>query len=317
MKKLLTIFAITIFSIQFINAQEQQGVPFVAYWEVGDSYNFQVDKVKKAWKVGKQSKNDSSSYVVNFEVIDSTETSYTIDWTYETTLISDLDLNDEVNAQLITKLNPYKYTSVKYKTTEVGAFVEILNWEEISEMMKTALDIVIEEKSKGENSAEMKEALKPFRAMFETKAGIEQVLLKELQYFHFPFGFEFDQNTPLDYEDELPNVLGGKPLRADARLAVESVNFEDNFAVLKHTMNVNEKDAKEFLNTMFQQMGVKDKDVKKMIKKGVFNIEDDNTFEYFFYPGVPYLIETKRNTIVEFDGYAGRNYELIRIQLVE
>ena len=34
----------------------------------------------------------------------------------------------------------------------------------------------------------LKTAMKPFKEIYSSKQGVEQLVLKELQYFHFPLG---------------------------------------------------------------------------------------------------------------------------------
>lgn len=78
---LLSFLLTSLFSFAQIDSTKVQ---FVAYWSIGDSYDFKVTKVKQQWKEGKQTKDEKRSYTANFKVIDSTATSYTIDWTIKT-----------------------------------------------------------------------------------------------------------------------------------------------------------------------------------------------------------------------------------------
>ena len=72
-------------------APDTTAVPFVAYWAIGDSYNFRITKIKKKWINKKQVRDDSSSYIANFQVLDSTENGYTIQWSFKTNL-GDFDI---------------------------------------------------------------------------------------------------------------------------------------------------------------------------------------------------------------------------------
>src|SRR5690606_26091677 len=63
-------------------------ISFVAYWSIGDSYDFKVSKVNREWRNEILTKSDSSQYIANFKILDSTETSYKIQWTYKNDLVS-------------------------------------------------------------------------------------------------------------------------------------------------------------------------------------------------------------------------------------
>src|SRR5690606_28168492 len=183
-------------------------VAFVSYWSLGDSYDFKVTKINQQWREGQLTKDQKEEYIANFTVIDSTENSYTISWSYE----NDLGSTYQIPEELLEKFSKYKITEIKYKTSEVGDLVEILNWKEVGETMNALFDDIVE--VLGEKDVEKKEALKaamlPFKQIYSSQQGVEQLVLKELQYFHFPLGVEFDITEPLVYDDEIPNMFGGK-----------------------------------------------------------------------------------------------------------
>lgn len=137
---LLFLFSACVFNLR--SQTDSSAVPFVAYWSTGDSYNFRVTKVKQTWRDDKLVKNDSTQYIANFEVIDSTEKSYKIRWTFENNLVSTYQIPEK----LLEKYPECKRTEIIYTTTENGEFVAIENWEEYGKMMKDVFDVIIETK---------------------------------------------------------------------------------------------------------------------------------------------------------------------------
>ena len=91
-------------------------VPFVSYWALGDTYNFKVSKINEQWKEDKLIKIDTTAYLANFEVIDSTENSYKIKWSFQTQLVNNIELSDRV----LEKLAKYQMTHVIYRTSSLG-----------------------------------------------------------------------------------------------------------------------------------------------------------------------------------------------------
>jgi len=304
-------------TLNYINSYSQidsTKVSFVSYWSVGDSYDFKISKLKQRWKKGKQTKNEKQNYIANFTVIDSTETSYTINWSYE----NDLENTFKIPEELLGELSKYKLTEVMYKTSEVGAFIEVLNWKEIAETTSSMFDDVIKllgDKNKKQQKA-LKKTMQPLKQIYSSKQGVEQLILKELQYFHFPMGLEFDITEPLIYQEELPNMFGGNPIKAKAKLYFEDVDFEESFCTLKQEMKLDPNDTKEILKQVFKKMKLDNKGIKKALKTAVFEIEDNNTFEYYYYPGVPHKIETIRETIIDMNNEKGRSIDKITIELI-
>lgn len=314
MKKPILFVAILLQSYLITAQVDTTYVPFVSYWSTGDAYKFQITKIKKQWKEGNLTKNDSSSYHVNFEVIDSTESSYTIKWSYEADPMGDFGLSEE----FASTFEKYQNIDIIYKTSELGTFLGIQNWQEVSDMTKEIFSKVIDALSKEDKSKSKKvrKAMEPLLAVYSSKEGLEQVIFKELQYFHFPFGLEYAVNDTIKYEDQLPNMLGGDPFRADSKIYIEAVDFEEAYCTLIHTMKINSDDTKEMLRKLFKQMGMKDKDLKQALKTAVFDIQDRNHYEYFYYPGVPSIIETTRTTKMDIGNEGGESIEQTRIELV-
>ncbi len=314
MSKILSLVIILLISTNLFSQIDTTKVTFVSYWSIGDSYDFKVSKIKQQWKQGKLTKDKKQDYIANFSVIDSTENSYTIKWSYE----NDLENAYKIPEKLLERFSKYKITEIKYKTSEVGDLIEILNWKEVSETMNSMFDDIIE--VLGDKDEKKKEALKttmqPFKQIYSSKQGVEQLVLKELQYFHFPMGLEYDITKPLLYDKELPNMFGGKPIKAKAKLYFENVDFEESFCVVKQEMSLDPNDTKEILNQVFKQMKLGDKRMKKAFKTAVFKIEDRNVYEYYFNPGIPHRIETVRETIINIDKEKGKRIDKTIIELI-
>lgn len=297
-----------------IGQDDAKAVPFVAYWSIGDSYDFKVTKIKQKWRDEEQTKNDTSSYIANFLVLDSTATSYKIKWSFKTVL-SEFNIPEKHRESF----NKYRLTEAIYTTTELGEFTGIENWEEISEMMKSILNDVVEASSKEnpDSKGKLTKAIKPIIDAYSSEQGVEQLLFKELQYIHFPYGLEYSTTEKIEYEDQLPNAFGGRPTRADAQIYIDEVDFDESYCVMIHKMKLNPDDTREVLNKVFKKMGLKDKDLKEAVKAAIFEIQDFNEFEFYYYPGVPIRISTKRETVIEFSNIEGKSNEQVIIELMD
>lgn len=314
MKKLLSLVIVLFVSATFFGQTDTTKVAFVSYWSLGDSYDFKVTKINQQWREGQLTKDQKEEYIANFTVIDSTENSYTISWSYE----NDLGSTYQIPEELLEKFSKYKITEIKYKTSEVGDLVEILNWKEVGETMNALFDDIVE--VLGEKDVEKKEALKaamlPFKQLYSSQQGVEQLVLKELQYFHFPLGVEFDITEPLVYDDEIPNMFGGKPIRARGRLHFEEVDFDEGFCVLRQELSLDPVDTKDMLRQVFTKMDLDDSGMEEALRTAVFEINDSNTYEYYFDPGVPHKIETIRESIIDINKEKGKRIDKTLIELI-
>lgn len=294
MKTLLAI--LFSFASQLIAYPQDSSVAFVAYWGVGDAYEFQVTKVKKQWKANELTKTDSSAYVVKFEVIDSTSTAYKIKWSYKT----DLGNTYNIPPELLKKFAKYELMEVIYSTSETGTFTGIENWKEISAIMSQLFtDIVETLGEKSDKKDELQKAMEPLISIYSSKEGIEQLVFKELMYFHFPFGMQFSLSQPIEYQDQLPNMLGGAPIKSKAKLFFEEVDFDNSRCVMIQEMVIDPDDTRDIILKFFKKMGLNEKEMKEAMKTAKFDIRDNNRFEYYYYPGIPVKIETLRESIID------------------
>lgn len=291
-------------------------ISFVAYWEVGDSYDFKITKIKQAWKRGELSKNDSVQNMFNFKVIEATDSSYTIEWSCKENLMN----NSEVPSDLLKRFAEYAPINLLYTTSEVGIFLELLNWKELGEaiqvMFSDLSESLKEEFPNNDTLTQyMEKSMQTILNIYSSKEGIEQVLLKELQYFHFPLGMAFQENDTIHYEELLPNMLGGDPIKADGKVYLTALDKSTKECVLKQDLALKSEDMKQVMLQYFGQTGLPEQEVKKMIAGAQINITDQNQYEYYYYPGIPIKIETVRETMIEIAGEKARNVETIIIEL--
>jgi hypothetical protein len=298
----------------FYGQDEPKKISFVSYWSNGDDYNFKVTKIKQQWKGKDLIKNDSIQYIANFKVIDSTSNSYKINWSYETNLKNTYNIPEE----LLKKFEKYKITNVIYLTSELGEFKGIVNWKEIGTVMTNMFYDLINFRSRQDELAKskLKKSLLPLINLYKTKQGIEQLVLSELQYFHFPFGLEYNISEPLIYEDKLPNMFGGEPIKGNGKIYFENVDFEERFCLLKQEVNLDASDTRKLLKKMFEKMNISSDELKKVLKNAVFDIKDRNVYEYYYDPGIPHRIETVRETVIDINSEKGKRIDKTVIELI-
>ena len=313
MKKCIFFSFLVLFSIGIIAQENRNSVSFVSYWSLGDYYEFKVTKSSRQWSGDSLTKNENNSYLASFNVIDSTASGYVVKWVYENDMGSTYDFSEEVKASLAK----YDSLEVIYKTTELGAFVEVLNWKEIGEMMGNLFDELKVALAKGDETKlkALDKSFKQLKKAYSSRVGVESVLLKELQYMHYPMGYEFKLQDTLRYEDQIPNVFGGSPIKGDTELHVDSVDFEQSFCVLKQHMKLNKDDAHKFMLQYVKKIYGSGKKVKRMLKSAIYAVEDENVFEFYYNPGVPHKIATRRETTMMVGDVNMRREDDVLIEL--
>lgn len=297
-------------------------VPFVSYWYMNDSYDFKITKIKKSWAKDKLTKNDSTHYIANFRVIDSTSNSYKIEWKYKNLLIDSfrnkMEKYNESQKTIDSILKNYSVSSIVYKTNEVGEFLGVENWEKLSHLT-IALISAIEKNSFLDDpikKKEFREMLIPLTEMYSSKEGIEQIILSELQFFHYPFGYEYDIAKPLEYDYEIDNIVGEGTIKATAELSIENVDFENYFCTLVEKTSINENDAKKAVLELLLKMKLPKDDVSRIISNAKLDVSELNRYQYYYDPGIPYKISATKNIILKVDNSDQKRTEKTIIELV-
>lgn len=289
-------------------------VPFVAYWDLGDSYDFRITKIRRTSKEGEEATGDSTTYTARFTVIDSTADSYRVRWESK-----DYRLSNEIPEEFREVLKEGVLTEVIYRTSELGELEAIENWRAIAKEMERLTDALVARVAG--NDREMKKTLEqsmaPFLAAYNSEVGVLEYGFKELRYFHFPFGVEIKMGEVWEYDDELPNMFGGDPIEAKGRIHLESVDHENFFCVQIQELDLDPESTRKMLFDVFRAMGLDGQELEEAMGTAVVSIKDRNRFEYWYDPGVPNLIEGRREAYLDIMGSKGHRVDLVRIELME
>lgn len=318
MKQILftALFIVTSFLFNFSNSfaqteEDTTQIAFIAYWQKGETRNYEITKVKTKWKNGEVETLDSVQYMAKFEVIDSTSKFYKVKWSYENDLFQTYQLSEKS----IQKLAKYKYIEVIYKTDELGVFLEIENWEEISKMTKKVFEELFQSKKESERKR-ARQRLEPIMMAYDTKEGIEQLLFKELHIFHLPLGGQYDITEPQVYEENLPNLLSEGVVRGNGVLTFEEINREEEFCVFTQKLKLNSEDSKKMISDVFKKMKRTEYDMEEALKSSFVDINDNSRYSYFYGYGLPFELMTSREIHMKIQDEEVRQIEKIKVKLI-
>lgn len=319
---LILLFLFTLLSPSSLLAQQDSTVSFVAYWQKGETRKYKIIKKKTQHTNGKEQKNDLTTYITSFTVLDSTSDSYLLEWKYENKLF---DSSPEVAAQFESLGDKYRYLTIKYKTDELGAFQGIENWKEVSKMMNDMFDIAVKNyKSADQKSYE--QALLPMRQAMSSKEGLELMVFKELRYIHSPYGAMYSLMDTIRYEDQLPNLFGGDPIKAIASLYFTEADFENLTCGYIHEIVPTPEDSKRMVTEMYDKMlgNISDKALRERRKTEIntafknmkMEIKDISVYRFDMDTTWPIYLSTKRIVNVDLPNEKGTTTEETIIERV-
>jgi hypothetical protein len=234
MAKLLifgTIFLLSSSLFGQISAKDST-VQVIGYWAKQETQSYNVSYEKFKIKSKDTISRELMKYEIDIKIIDSTKNSYTIEWLYKNYSI---DTENELVRKLTSIANDI---SVKIKTDEYGAFVEIVNWKEVRDYLEK-----VTEKLKVElkDVPNYKKIIANVMSIYSTKESIEANAIKDaLQFYQF-HGVKYNLGEELEGVLETSNNFGGKPFETDVRFSLDEINEIDGNSILRSNQIINSK----------------------------------------------------------------------------
>lgn len=214
-------------------------VQIVAYWEVGDQITYRAEtKTYDVDAEGNETQTTASSELMHFKVVDATDSTYTLEVTYE--VLSDPDLERFISPE---EMNAHFNTPYRFKTDELGSFLRLENLDEVAEVAqglrpyfkKAVLKELDAIPGKDEIASETLEKLVDGTvdaAMLSLSPEVlESAFVTEVSPLLFYHGCKLDTTATYSYTQNLAGILDGVDAEAEGVFWVDS-GYTDEEKVL-------------------------------------------------------------------------------------
>jgi hypothetical protein len=252
------------------------------------------------YQKGQLVSSGGSTYDATVTILDSTEEGYTIEWKYSNIKLK----NPSENPFVKSLVEMSKGVTAKYKTDELGAFAELLNWKEMQEFIFKAIDKIIQEF----NNPQITAAINQVKNIYISKESIEQTAIKEIQLYHSPYGGEYQLNEVIKTETQLPNFLGGEPFPAILTIEMTKLKPEENYCKIQMLQSIDKERATkiifDFVKKIAKESGKPEPTERDL---PLITINDVSEFEVELTSGwltrAYYKREVQSNDIKQIDTY--------------
>ncbi|HVW61226.1 MAG TPA: hypothetical protein VHC48_14345 [Puia sp.] len=205
MKMLLALAAHILSFIGYAQpADKDSSANCVTNWKVGETKTYSIIHEKSTIDESGNNAPFRFEYQALISVLDATPYTYTIKWVFQ--------LPDEyktMHPRFAESLPVFDGMQMIFTTSEMGTFLELVNWEEVRDTYIRQMEISLPKKM----DSTAKATLAATKKMFDSKQTVESTLIKEIQLFHLPYGYQFT-TTEAGADTKLPNPFGGKPFPA-------------------------------------------------------------------------------------------------------
>jgi hypothetical protein len=243
MKTFLSIPLILFTLLSFAqNTATDSSATCIAYWQKGEGKVFQITRSKEGIVAGKTSNKSSLNYEAHVQVLDSTSEGYTLQWQYK-------NFNSEDNPSLSMVNLLLEELKIIYTTTTSGAFKDLTNWKEVRDFYVATFEMSF----KGNKDDTAKAVKDKILSMFQTKEQVEALLIREVQIYHTPYGFEYAKEERKG-ATELNNVFGGDPFPAIQTIQAPDINPKGKYFTVHMNTEIDKGVAGGFAQDVLKKL---------------------------------------------------------------
>ncbi len=214
----------------------------ISYWDKNEKQSYSISNEKIRIKGNDTISRDFTKYEVDITIQDSTENGYLINWFYHDYVV-------ETDNELIKKLSSIiEDNNVQIKTDDLGAFVEVVNWEQIRGFIIKSTSMLKDELKDIPN---IDRVIAQIENMYNSKQAIEAATINEILQFHYFHGLKYKLWEENSYDMKMANMFGGEPFDAKVSFWLDEINYDDNNAVYKMNQSV---DSVQLTNETFKYL---------------------------------------------------------------
>jgi hypothetical protein len=278
MKYLLCVlFAFTGYLAFSQNADKDSSANTIAYWKKGEHKVLSIVHSKETFSQGKLKSTFSIGYNADILVLDSTASGYTLQWTFS---LPEKTIKE--NPSVVGSLPVYEGMKMVFKTSQVGAFLELSNWQEVKDAYIKMMEISLPEKLDSAAQA----AIDKSKELFNSKEMVEASLIREIQIFHSNYGYKFTKSE-IKAETELANPFADEPLPAIQTFRISELNPGQDYFKLIIEQEIDKKGATKFFENFLKKMKFDNSTIESETKKMLssFEIKDHSEYQFILSTG--------------------------------
>jgi len=167
--------------------REDSVVSCIIHWKLGETKTYSIIHEKKSINPPGKNPPFRFNYEASVSVIDSSAKNYTIKWIFH--LPEEMSI---LRPRLADSLPVYNGMQMIFRITEIGEFVELLNWEEVRDAYTRMMELSMPKRMDSTATA----ALKSAKNMYNSKEMVESSMIQEIRLFHRPYGLNPLREAP-------------------------------------------------------------------------------------------------------------------------
>lgn len=314
MKRIILITVNLLLLSQFGFAQinmEDSTVQVIGYWDLGEVRTYSMLLENISIKGEDTTFYGKTSYLVDMEIMDSTELEYTVKWTYRDLKNSFGEGNESLELVANRARDIEGGDVVIFKTNSYGAYKELVNWEQIRDYYKNVEAQLLVD---FDTLANVNQLVSQMFGGIESRAHVQSSSTKDVIQFLNYHGARYRLNEELTGTLKFPSLNGKALIDGEMFVELEEIFEEDNdFRIVSFVeLNTDQlvTQTRDILKTFLP--AASEDEINELMKQAgeITNTKEDVTIMHGW--GWPiYSKETTRKT-----GNGLVNYEIRTIEIL-
>ena len=248
-------------------------------WKKGDAVRYDMTRTQVRESDAKVVRKVTTHTPVEIEVIEADPDGSVVRWAQGTTTFDDPKLDDDPTVRAINAI--FKNMDIDLDLDANGTYEGLRNWKELRNTGHKVQDAVLAQMSKtGTSKATVDYLRKETDKFFASKETVEATFSKQAALLVIPFGNKFELGKTVEYETQLPNVLGGdEPFPAKGTYLLKAIDKDANTATLVYKQTPDPKELNRVLRKFFDDLATK---TGKPAPKDLPELDLTDTMEYEF-----------------------------------
>jgi hypothetical protein len=233
-----------------------QEVSIVPRWKAGETRSYELVKSIQHTIQGKTKHQGASRSRIEVSVIEAREDGYLVGCTIQETELDDPSAaRNPMVRQMADVVRGWKaLIDLDAEASVTG----LRNWRELQARgMKTLAMLTEDPKSLGIEPAAMNQVRAQVEALFASRVEVEQLFLRDMGVFFLPLGRSYPRHRTVEYDDEVPNPLGGEPLPSRGKLRLTSYDEKTGRAAVRWTQTIDSEAAMRIILKTMRTLGEK------------------------------------------------------------
>ena len=253
-----TILALISLPLLGLTDIQSHSIEVLPHWKKGDTVRLEITRARVKSADGTSTITGRTHTDFTIEVLSANDDGYLVGWTAgKTTFDAPSHAEHSFLGHVANLMNGLQ---IILEIDSHGAIRGVQNWKGLKATALKSLDALAAtedvEKEKP-NKARMSRLRAQWESMLGTKEQVEELCTREAQVYFKVLGRKYAHNEPFEYEDLLPNPLGGEAFPTHASMALKTFDKQAGQAVITWSQIADPKQVSRILESMIKKMSAR------------------------------------------------------------